>query len=91
MPERKEKYAMVELGESITLDDNREYLCVGRTQFDNKDYIFLAAIEDPTLFCFANQAIIDGKLQVSIIENKTEKDSLVAIFKKEIEKQYPSS
>ena len=82
---------MVEPGESITLEDNREYLCVGRTQFNNKDYIFLAAIEDPTFFCFANQAIIDGKLQVSIIENKAEKDELILLFQKKIKRQYPDS
>ena len=47
---------MLDLGEIVTLDNNKEFMCFERVQLDGKDFLYLIATDDSGEICFAEQA-----------------------------------
>lgn len=71
---------MLDLGEIVTLDNNKEFMCFERVQLDGKDFLYLIAADDSGEICFAEQAMIDGEPQIRTIGNKEDKNRLTALF-----------
>jgi hypothetical protein len=76
----------IEMGDSITLDDNKEYFVSGKCIFDDIDYLSLVSVDDYSL----KFAALVGK-QVVLLDNKEDKDiidELVPLFLQSIAKEY---
>lgn len=76
----------IEMRDTITLDDNKEYLVVGKANYKNTDYLFLIETEELTLK-FA--ALADTK--VLLLNNKTDKaliGELFPLFAQNIQYEY---
>ena len=71
---------MIDLGEVILLDGEREFLCFERMALDGKDYLYLIATDESGEIQFAEQAMIDDKPQIRTIGNKELKNRLTAAF-----------
>ena len=76
----------IEINDSIVLDNNKEYLVVGKTLFDGIDYLFLINDED-----FAVHFAALSTNQVVILDNKEDKElikRLLPMFLKSIAIKY---
>ena len=74
---------VIEKGEIITLDNNKEYLCFGRAVADNqKKYLYLMSTSEPIEIRFAEEMIDESGVQVRVIGSKEEKQIALAAFKK---------
>lgn len=71
---------MVTPGNSITLEDGQEYLCIDYAELDGKQYLFLATTTEPIELRFAEQSVIDGAEQIRIVGDHDEKLKLLANF-----------
>ena len=71
---------MIELGEVILLDGEREFLCFEKMQLDGKEYLYLIATDESGEIQFAEQAVNNGEAQVRVIGNKELKNRMTAAF-----------
>lgn len=76
---------MINQGEAVVLDDNREFLCFDKAELDGKQYLFLISVEESNEICFAEQALVDGEAQLRVIGNKEEKIKLAKILQQKAE------
>ena len=76
---------MVNRGDCIMLENDREFLCFDGVELDGKQYLFLISVEEPTDICFAEQAMKDGEVQVRVIGNQEEKMKLAATLQHKVE------
>lgn len=65
-------------GEIIILN-NKEYICVHSTNYENEIYLYLIGNFKPTEFKFVKNL---GNGQFEIINNKEEKNKLLQLFKR---------
>ena len=47
----------LEIGELITLENNKEYICIKKTTFEGKDYVYLVSNFKPLEIRFAEESI----------------------------------
>lgn len=76
---------MLEVGNVLTLDDNKKYSVAYATTYENKNYIFLIDQSDytNTMFCVYDEAngldeVIDENIIVELLklyENESKKES----------------
>ena len=71
---------MINQGEIITLSNDNEYLCFDTTEMDGKHYIYLITTKEPTEVCFAEQAMVDGELDICLIGERKVKMKLASIL-----------
>lgn len=65
----------IEMRDTITLDDNKDYLVVGKANYKDTDYLFLIELEELTL----KFAALAGS-QVLLLNNKTDKALIGELF-----------
>lgn len=70
----------IEQGEIITLDNNKEYICFSTLSEEGQDYVYLMSNFKPLEIRFATQKVVDGEVQVTIINNKSEKQKALSLF-----------
>lgn len=75
---------MVNQGESVVIDD-QEYLCADTIELDGKQYLYLITATDSIEFCFAEQTIANGELQIRLIGNQPEKHKILTALQAKIE------
>lgn len=71
----------LEFGETAVLEDGSEYVCFARLEENGIDYVYLVSNFKPLKVRFAKQNIIDGKLQLEIIQDPELKKHLLELFK----------
>lgn len=71
----------IEVGETIVLDNGKEYTCYFKVEENNIDYLYLISNTKPVEIKFAKQTIKEDKLEVMIIEKKEEKVKIFELFK----------
>ena len=82
---------LLEVGEVVLLDDNREFLCFERLELEGKDYLYLIATDNSADIRFAEQMLINGEPQIRTIGNKDTKLKLTAALQAKHNKLEPDS
>lgn len=70
----------IEMGESVLLEDGKEYLCFSRIIEDDNDYVYLVSNFKPVEVKFAIQYIKNNEVELKIIGNKEEKKKIYELF-----------
>lgn len=68
------------VGELITLSNNKEYICFGTASDNGIDYVYLMSNFKPLEIRFGAQTIVDGQIQIRIINNQAEKEKVLGLF-----------
>ncbi len=74
----------LEIGETAVLENNKEFICFSRIQENGNDYIYLISNYKPLEIKFAKQNIVNGELELTIIENQEEKEYVYNLFQEKI-------
>lgn len=67
-------------GETVVLEDGKEYTCFANLEDNGKEYVFLISNSKPVEVRFAEQRLVSGELQIKIILNKELKIYLLNKF-----------
>ena len=71
---------MIEKGEIIKLEDDKEYICIDNIENDATNYIYLVSNFKPLEIRFAKQ--INNNEEIEIINNNEEKHKVLDLFQK---------
>lgn len=72
----------IEIGEIITLSNNKEYICFSTATENGKDYVYLISNFKPLEIKFGEQLIEGQDLNIRIINNIEEKQNLLNLFQR---------
>ena len=70
----------LEIGEVAQLENGKEFICCGMIDDNGEQYLIMMSNFKPIEIKFAKQDIIDGQLQLTIIENAEQKQRLFEIY-----------
>lgn len=70
----------IEVGEAITLDNNKEYICVDTIIYNGNDYLYLISNFKPIEVMFAREEILNGEIEITEIEEQNLKLKLLELF-----------
>jgi len=71
----------LEFGETAVLENGKEYVCFSQIEENGTDYVYLVSNFKPLEVRFAKQVIINGDLQLEIVEDQFLKEHLLELFK----------
>lgn len=71
----------LEFGEVAVLEDGKEYICFASLNENGVDYVYLVSNFKPLEVRFAKQILINGSLQLEIVEDQNLKMHLYEMFK----------
>ena len=71
----------LEFGETAVLEDGTEYVCFAQLEENGEDYVYLVSNFKPLKVRFAKQNIVNGELQLEIIQDPELKQHLFELFK----------
>lgn len=74
----------LEFGETAVLENGKEYVCFASLEENGVDYVYLVSNFKPLEVRFAKQILINGVLQLEIIEDSNLKQHLFELFKDKI-------
>lgn len=72
---------MITQGHVITLEDNKEYICIDNIMQDNQNYLYLVSNFKPLEVRFAKQLSDDNGTSLEIINDGFEKVKVLELFK----------
>ena len=72
----------IENGEVITLSNGKEYICFSALNDNGKDYVYLMSNFKPLEIKFAEQTIVDGQIEIRVINDPEEKQKVLTLFQK---------
>lgn len=75
-----------EVGEIITLDNNKEYICTAKIENENNTYLYLVSNFKPLEICFAREEIKNNENIMTIIGDVNEKRKIFKLFQDAIKK-----
>lgn len=70
----------LEVGEIITLDNNKEYICFSKTNDNGIDYVYLMSNFKPIEIKFAIERIINQEVELEIINDSKQKQYVYNLF-----------
>ena len=73
-------------GEIITLDNQKEFICVSRIVEDGRSYVFLMSNFKPLEIMFAEETVEGEDLCVTIVKSQEKKMHLLNLFQTEMRK-----
>lgn len=76
----------IKIGESIKLDNNKEYVCFFELEDSGVNYLYLVTQTKPVEVKFAKYRFDDGTDSITIIGDKKEKQAVFEMFQKYIDK-----
>jgi len=71
----------LEFGETAVLENGKEYICFASLNENGVDYVYLVSNFKPLEVRFAKQVLINGGLQLEIVEDQNLKMHLYEMFK----------
>lgn len=71
---------MIEQGQIVLLEDNKEYICVQNIIKDNENFLYLVSNFKPLEVRFAKQIQNSNDFSLEIINNKDQKIELLKLF-----------
>ena len=70
----------INVGEILTLDNDKEFVCVGVEKYKDANYLFLVSNFTPIEVRFAREIINNGGVDLEIVNNQQEKMELMQLF-----------
>lgn len=67
-------------GEILTLENNKEYICLAVKDYKAANYLLLLSNFKPVEIRFAKEIIVDNQVELEIINKQEEKLELMQIF-----------
>lgn len=77
----------IETGEIITLDNNKEYICVARKDYNGSSYLYLISNFKPLEVKFAKEIIMGSEIDLEIVNEQSLKMELLPLFQQDLENQ----
>lgn len=74
----------LEFGETAVLEDGTEYVCFAQLEENGVDYVYLVSNFKPLKVRFASQQIVNGELQLEIVQDQELKLHLLELFKEKM-------
>lgn len=71
---------MIETGEIITLDNNKEYICFSTLEHEGKHYLYLISNFKPLEIRFGIQTVENNEINIEIINEQQEKQKVLSLF-----------
>lgn len=71
---------MIEVGQIIKLEDNKEYIVINKMSVHSVNYIYLITNSKPLEIMIATEKIEDGKLVLKEIKDNDELDYVLSQF-----------
>ena len=71
---------MINIGQVIKLDDNKEYIVLNKINLHNINYIYLVTIEKPTEILIATEKQENGNMILEEIKDNDELDYILSQF-----------
>lgn len=72
----------LEVGELITLNNNKEYICFSRINDNGIDYVYLISNFKPIEIRFAIEKVNNQEIELEVINNKDQKQYVYNLFLK---------
>lgn len=69
---------MLEKGQIIKLNDNKEYMVVNVMELHSISYVYLITTTKPIDIVIATQKVVDGKISLQEIKNNEELDYVLS-------------
>ena len=69
---------MINIGQVITLDDNKEYMVLNKMNLHNINYVYLVTIGKPTEILVATEVNVDGNITLEEIKDYDELDYILS-------------
>lgn len=70
----------LEVGEIITLDNNKEYICFSKINDNGIDYVYLMSNFKPIEIKFAVEKIVNEEIELEIINDSKQKQYVYNLF-----------
>ena len=77
----------IKFGETIELENGKEYVCFGELMDDGVDYVYLVSNKMPIEVIFAKQTMDEDDIKLRIVTDKDEKQKLLDLFKDNMSKK----
>ena len=71
---------MINIGQVIKLDDNKEYIVLNKMNLHNINYVYLVTIEKPTEILIVTEKEENGNLMLEEIKDNDELDYILSQF-----------
>ncbi len=78
---------MVEIGEIVTLDDNKEYVVINKINLHNVNYVFLITTSKPLEILIVTEKIVNGEIVLDEIKDNDELEYVLSQFSSQIERE----
>lgn len=72
----------LEVGELITLNNNKEYICFSRINDNGIDYVYLISNFKPIEIRFAIEKVNNQEIELEVINNKDQRQYVYNLFLK---------
>ena len=72
------------IGESVYLEENREYTVVSIVEKNQEEYIYIVTTNEPYKVKFAKVMYDNEKINLEIVHNQKLKEELLALFEKNL-------
>ena len=77
----------LQFGETAVLENGKEYVCFASLEENGESYVYLVSNFKPLEVRFAKQTLINGVLQLQIVQDTDLKQHLFELFKIKIGNQ----
>ena len=74
-------------GETAVLENGKEYVCFASLEENGESYVYLVSNFKPVEVRFAKQILINGVLQLEIVQDPNLKQHLLELFKNKMDTQ----
>lgn len=71
---------MINIGQVVKLDDNKEYIVLNKMNLHNINYIYLVTIEKPTEILIATEKVENDNVMLEEIKDNDELDYVLSQF-----------
>lgn len=78
---------MVEIGEIVTLDDNKEYVVINKINLHNVNYVFLITTSKPLEILIVTEKIVNGEIVLDEIKDNDELEYVLSQFSSQIDRE----
>ena len=71
-------YNMIEVGQVISLNDNKEYIVVSKINLHNINYVYLMTNSKPLEIMIATEKLVNGDIVLDEVKNNEELDYVLS-------------
>lgn len=78
---------MVQIGEILKLDDNKEYVVINKMNLHNVNYVFLITTSKPLEILIVTEKIVNGEITLDEIKDNDELEYVLNQFSSQMENE----